>query len=75
MARKAAEARDGRVGMLANTAYAEAFVTFRGATYSSLPLPDAVMNRQYVPNDLPGVDVTAWQTPSATPPEAYRLKR
>ena len=75
MARKTAEARDGRVGMHAQTAYAEAFVHWRGATYSSLPLPDAVLGRRYVPNDLPGVDLSAWRTPSATPPEAYRGRR
>ena len=75
MARKAAEARDGRVGMLANTAYAEAFVHWRGTTFTSLPLPENVLNREYVPNDLPGIAITAWKTPSATPPEAYRLKR
>jgi len=75
MARKAAEARDGRVGMLANTAYAEAFVHWRGTTFEALPLPESVLNRTYVANDLPGVDITAWQTPNATPPDAYRLRR
>ena len=75
MARKVAEARDGRVGMLANTSYAEAFMHWRGTTFTSLPLPENVLRREYVPNDLPGIDITAWQTPSATPPEAYRLKR
>ena len=74
-ARKVAEARDGRFGMHANTSYAEAFMHSRSTTFASLPLPDAVMNRQYVPNDLPGDQISAWQTPSATPPEAYRLKR
>ena len=73
-ARKVAEARDGRFGMLANTSYAEAFMFSRGTTFSSLPLPDVVMNRQYVPNDLPGDQISAWQTPDATPPEAHRLK-
>ena len=74
-ARKVAEARDGRFGMLANTSYAEAFMYSRGTTFPSLPLPESVMNREYVPNDLPGDQITAWQTPSATPPEAYRRKR
>ena len=41
IARKVAEARDGRVGMLANTSYAEAFVYSRGDHVSSLPLPGA----------------------------------
>jgi LmbE family N-acetylglucosaminyl deacetylase len=68
-ARKVAEARDGRFGMLANTSYAEAFMYSRGTTFTSLPLPDAVMNRQWVPNDLPGELITAWQTPSAVPPK------
>ena len=27
---------------------------------------------RYVPNDLPGDQISAWQTPSATPTEAYR---
>ncbi len=74
-ARKVAEARDGRFGMLANASYAEAFMFSRGTTFSSLPLPEAVMNRQYVPNDLPGDQISAWQTPSATAAESYRLKR
>jgi 4-oxalomesaconate hydratase len=74
-ARKVAEARDGRFGMLANTSYAEAFMYSRGTTFSSLPLPNSVMNREYVPNDLPGAEITAWQTPSATPPDAYGLRR
>jgi LmbE family N-acetylglucosaminyl deacetylase len=69
-ARKVAEARDGRFGMLANTSYAEAFMYSRGTTFTSLPLPEAVMNRQWVPNDLPGDQITAWQTPSAIPSEA-----
>jgi hypothetical protein len=42
----------------------------RGTTFTSLPLPEAVMNRQWVPNDLPGDQITAWQTPSAIPSEA-----
>ena len=74
-ARKVAEARDGRFGMLANASYAEAFMFSRGTTFSSLPLPDSVLNRAYVPNDLPGDQISAWQTPSATPPEAYRQRR
>ena len=74
-ARKVAEARDGRLGMLANTSYAEAFMHSRGTTFAALPLPDSVMNRQYVPNDLPGDRIDAWQTPGATPPEAYRPTR
>ena len=61
--------------MLANTSYAEAFMYSRGTTFTSLPLPDSVMTREYVPNDLPGDQISAWQTPSATPPGAYRLKR
>jgi hypothetical protein len=74
-ARKGIEARDGRFGMLANVSYAEAFVYSRGTTFDSLPLPQSVLDREYVPNDLPGDQLTAWQTPSATPPEAYRLRR
>jgi LmbE family N-acetylglucosaminyl deacetylase len=72
MARKAAEARDGRFGMMANTSYAEAFMYSRSTTFRSLPLPEDVLNREFVPNDLPGDQITAWQTPSATAPEAYR---
>jgi len=74
MARKAAEARDGRFGMMANTSYAEAFMYSRSTTFQSLPLPHDVLDREYVPNDLPGDQITAWQTPSATPPEAYRRR-
>jgi LmbE family N-acetylglucosaminyl deacetylase len=74
-ARKVAEARDGRFGMLANTSYAEAFMFSRGTTFPSLPLPESVMNRRWVPNDLPGDQISAWQTPSATPEEAYGRRR
>jgi LmbE family N-acetylglucosaminyl deacetylase len=74
-ARKVAEARDGRFGMLANASYAEAFMFSRGTTFASLPLPESVMNRQYVPNDLPGDQIIAQGIASATPPEAYRLRR
>jgi 4-oxalomesaconate hydratase len=73
-ARKVAEARDGRFGMIANTSYAEAFMYSRSTTFASLPLPESVLNRRYVPNDLPGDQITAWRTPDATPPEAYRPK-
>ena len=66
-ARKVAEARDGRFGMLANTSYAEAFIHSRGTTFPTLPLPESVMNRKWVPNDLPGDRISAWQTPEATP--------
>ena len=74
-ARKVAEARDGRFGMLANASYAEAFMYSRGTTFTSLPLPDSVMNRQYRANDLPGDQIIAQAIPSATPQEAYRLRR
>lgn len=73
-ARKVAEARDGRLGMLANTSYAEAFMHSRSTTFPSLPLPESVLNRRYVPNDLPGDQITAWQTPSATPPATRPLR-
>ena len=74
-ARKVMEARDGRHGMHANTSYAEPFMLSRGTTYPSLPLPESVLNREYVPNDLPGDQLIAHRVPSATPPEAYRLRR
>jgi hypothetical protein len=61
--------------MLANTSYAEAFMFSRGTTFASLPLPESVMKREYIPNDLPGDAISAWQTPSATPEEAYRRTR
>lgn len=69
-ARKVTEARDGRVGMLANTSYAEAFMYARGTTFASLPLPPSVLDRRYIANDLPGDQISAWQTPSGRPPEA-----
>jgi hypothetical protein len=71
-ARKVVEARDGRHGMLANTSYAEPFMFSRGTTYPALPLPETVLNRAYIPNDLPGDQLIAHAVPSATPPEAYR---
>ena len=71
---EAVEARDGRFGMMANTSYAEAFMYSRSTTFESLPLPESVLHREFVPNDLPGDQVIAWQTPSATPPEAYRRR-
>ena len=69
-ARKVTEARDGRVGMLASTSYAEAFMHARGSTFASLPLPPSVLNRRYIANDLPGDQVSAWLTPPKRLPEA-----
>ena len=74
-ARKVIEARDGRHGMHANTSYAEPFLLSRGTTYPSLPLPLNVLTREYVANDLPGNQLIAHSVPSATPPEAYRMRR
>ena len=36
-------------------------------------MPDRVLNKEYVPNDLPGDQIIAHSVPSATPPEAYRV--
>lgn len=73
VARKIAEARDGRWGMIAGCAFAEPFLRPTGVTYDSLPMPERVLNKQYVPTDLPGEDMTARTVPSATLPEMYRL--
>ena len=68
------EARDGRWGMIAGCAYAEPFLRPTGITYDSLPMPDRVMNKVYVPTEMPVGRTSAHTVPSATPPEAYRLK-
>ena len=74
-ARKVVEARDGRHGMHAEASYAEPFLLSRSVTYDSLPVSPRVMDSTYVANNLPGDRLLAYQVPSATPPEAYRLRR
>lgn len=70
VARKVIEARDGRWGMLAGCSYAEPFLRVGGRTYSSLPMPESVINKQFIPNNLPGDLLIAHETPLATPAEA-----
>ena len=73
-ARWIAEARDGRWGMIAGCAYAEPFLRPTAITYDSLPMPPRVLGKEYEPTVLHSLRGTARNTPSATPPEAYRLK-
>ena len=73
-ARSKVEARDGRWGMIAQCAYAEPFLRPTGITYDSLPMPDRVLGKEYVPTIMSSGRTTALGVPSATPPEAYRLK-
>ena len=73
-ARWIAEARDGRWGMLAGCAYAEPFMRPTAITYDSLPMPDRVLRAEYEPTVLHSGRSTAHRVPSATPPEAFRLK-
>ena len=72
-ARWAVEARDARWGMIAGCAYAEPFLRPAGVTYDYLPMPERVLNKKYVPTDVPDARLTAHKVPSGTPPEAYRL--
>jgi LmbE family N-acetylglucosaminyl deacetylase len=74
-ARKVVEARDGRHGMHAEASYAEPFLLSRSVTHDSLPVTSRVLDRSYVANNLPGDQLVAHAVPSATPPEAYRLRR
>ena len=74
-ARKVVEARDGRHGMHAEASYAEPFLLSRSVTYDSLPVAPRLLDGAYVANNLPGDQLLAWNVPSATPPEAYRLRR
>jgi LmbE family N-acetylglucosaminyl deacetylase len=74
-ARKVVEARDGRHGMHAETSYAEPFLLSRSVTYDALPVAPRLLDGSYVANNLPGDQLLAWKVPSATPPEAYRLRR
>lgn len=74
-ARKVVEARDGRHGMHAEASYAEPFLFSRSVTYDALPISARVLDSTYVANNLPGDRLLAYQVPSATPPEAYRLRR
>ena len=69
-----AEARDGRWGMIAECAYAEPFLRPSGITYDSLPMPERVIGKEYEPTIKRAGRTTAHKIPSATPPEAYRLK-
>ncbi|MBI3944045.1 MAG: PIG-L family deacetylase [Chloroflexi bacterium] len=73
-ARKIAEARDGRWGMIAGCAYAEPFARPTGITYDSLPMPERVLKERYTPNNLPNDALIASSVPSGTPPDAYRLR-
>lgn len=72
-ARWIVEARDGRWGMIAGCAYAEPFLRPGGITYDALPLPPRVLNKRYVPTDMPSLRTSAHRVPSATPADAYRL--
>ena len=74
-ARKVVEARDGRHGMHAETSYAEPFLLSRSVTYDALPVAPRLLDGAYIANNLPGDQLLAWNVPSATPPEAYRLRR
>ena len=74
-ARKVVEARDGRHGMHAEASYAEPFLLSRSVTHDALPVSPRVMDSTYVANNLPGDRLLAYGVPSATPPEAYRLRR
>ncbi len=74
-ARKVVEARDGRHGMHAEASYAEPFLYSRSAVHASLPVGPEILDRTYVANNLPGDQLLAWNVPSATPPEAYRIRR
>jgi LmbE family N-acetylglucosaminyl deacetylase len=74
-ARKVVESRDGRHGMHAEASYAEPFLLARSVTYDSLPVAPRLADGTYVANNLPGDQLLAWNVPSATPPEAYRLRR
>ena len=73
-ARGIAEARDGRWGMIAQCAYAEPFLRPTGITYDSLPMPKSVLGKEYEPTVMRAGRNTAHRVPSATRPEAYRLK-
>ncbi len=68
--RKIVEARDGRWGMLAGTAYAEPFLR-GGRTYDELPMTPRVLDSVYHPTDLPGDALTASDVPSAVPSDAF----
>jgi LmbE family N-acetylglucosaminyl deacetylase len=68
--RKIVEARDGRWGMLAGTAYAEPFLR-GGRTYDELPMTPRILERVYHPTDLPGDALTASRVPSAVPVDAF----
>ncbi len=74
-ARKVVEARDGRHGMHAEASYAEPFLLSRSVTHNALPVSPRVLDSAYVANNLPGDRLLAHSVPSATPPEAYRLRR
>lgn len=74
-ARKVVEARDGRHGMHAESSYAEPFLRSRSESYDALPLPQRLLDSVYVANNLPGDQLLARDVPSATPPEAYRIRR
>ena len=73
-ARWIVEARDGRWGMNAGCAYAEPFLRPTAIRYDSLPMPPSVLGMEHKPTELHSGRGSARNVPSATPPEAYRLK-
>ena len=73
-ARWIVEAGDGRWGMIAQCAYAEPFLRPTGITYDLLPMPESVLGKEYEPTVMRAGRTTAHRVPSATLPEAYRLK-
>lgn len=73
-ARRVVEARDGRWGMIAGTAYAEPFVRPTGLIYNSLPLPSSAIKDAHKPTIDHSGKTSVHKIPSATPKAAYKLK-
>ena len=72
-ARRIVEARDGRWGMIAGSAYAEPFIRPFGLIYDSLPMSPRSLRDAYQPTHKDFIDTPVNKMPSATPETAYKL--
>ena len=72
-ARRIVEARDGRWGMIAGSAYAEPFIRPFGLIYDSLPMSPRSLSDAYQPTHKDFIDTPVNKMPSATPEIAYKL--
>ncbi len=72
-ARKIVEAREGRWGMLCGCSYAEPWIRDRAPRYAHLPVRHVDLVKQYVPNDVPGLDMVCPGIATEIPEDGFRF--